>query len=72
MLQIDATVIAGVLVISTVGILKLNITVITWVASTVVWFSFSAFLIIVSYIVKPDASTDGHKTKANQVFTSSA
>ena len=68
LLQIDATVIAGVLVLSTVGALKLNITVI-WVASTVIWFSFSAFLILVSHIVKPDASTDDHKTKTNQVMT---
>jgi len=53
LLQIDATVIAGVLVLSTVGALKLNITVIAWVASTVIWFSFSAFLILISHIVKP-------------------
>jgi len=53
LLQIDATVIAGVLVLSTVGALKLNITVIAWLASTVIWFSFSAFL---SVIAKPDAS----------------
>ena len=63
LLQIDATVIAGALVLSTVGALKLNITFIAWVASTVIWFSFSAFLILVSHIVKPDASTDDHKTK---------
>ena len=69
LLQIDATVIAGVLVLSTVGALKLNIRAIVWVASTVIWFSFSAFLILVSYIVKPDASTDDHKTKSNQVMT---
>jgi hypothetical protein len=69
LLQIDATVIAGVLVLSTVGALKLNITIIAWVASTVVWFSFSAFLILVSHIVKPDASTDGHKTKLDEVLT---
>ena len=62
-LQIDATVIAGVLVLSTFGALKLNITVIAWVDSTVIWFSFSAFLTLVSHIVKPDASTDDHKTK---------
>jgi hypothetical protein len=67
LLQIDATVIAGILVLSTVGALKLNITVIAWIASTVIWFSFSAFLILVSRIVKPDASTD-HKTKTNQVM----
>jgi hypothetical protein len=65
LLQIDATVIAGVLVLSTVGALKLNITVIAWVASTVTWFSFSAFLIL-SHILKPDASTDGHKTKLHE------
>ena len=69
LLQIDATVIAGVLVLSTVGALKLNFTVIAWVASTVIWFSFSAFLILVSHFVKPDASTDDHKTKTNQVMT---
>jgi hypothetical protein len=69
LLQIDATVIAGVLVLSTVGALKLNITVIAWVASTVIWFSFSAFLIVLSHIVKPDASTEDHKTKVNQVLT---
>lgn len=69
LLQIDDTVIAGVLVLSTVGALKLNFTVIAWVASTVIWFSFSAFLILVSYIVKPDALTDYHKTKTNQVVT---
>jgi hypothetical protein len=69
LLQIDATVIAGVLVLSTVGALKLNIAVIAWVASTVIWFSFSAFLILVSHIVKPDTSTDDHKTKTNQVMT---
>ena len=57
------------LVLSTVGALKLNITVIAWVASTVIWFSFSAFLILVSHIVKPDASTDDHKRKTNQVMT---
>jgi hypothetical protein len=68
LLQIDATVIAGVLVLSTIGTWKLNITVIAWVASTVIWFSFSAFLILVSHIVKPDASTDGHETKTNQVL----
>ena len=68
-LQIDATVIAGVLVLSTVGALKLNITAIAWIASTVIWFSFSAFLILVSYIVKPDASTDDDKIKTNQVMT---
>ena len=67
LLQIDATVIAGVLVLSTVGALKLNITVIAWLASTVIWFSFSAFLLLVSHI--PDASTDDHKTKTNQVMT---
>jgi hypothetical protein len=64
LLQID-TVIAGVLVLNTLDALKLNITVIAWVASTVIWFSFSAFLIL----VKPDASTDDHKTKTNQVMT---
>jgi hypothetical protein len=69
LLQIDATVIAGVLVLSTVGALKFNITVIAWVASTVIWFSFSAFLILVSHLVKTDPSTDGHKTKTNQVLT---
>jgi hypothetical protein len=47
LLQIDATVIAGVLVLSTVGALKLNITVIAWIASTVIWFSFSAFLLVI-------------------------
>ena len=67
LLQIDATVIAGLLFLSTVGALKLNITVIAWVASTVIWFSFSAFLILVSHIVKPD--TDDRKTKTNQVLT---
>ena len=69
LLQIDATVIAGVPVLSTVGTLKLNITVIAWVASTVIWFSFSAFLVLISHIVKPDASTDDHKTKNNQILT---
>jgi uncharacterized protein involved in cysteine biosynthesis len=69
LLQIDATVIAAVLVLSTVGALKFSITVIAWVASTVIWFSFSAFLILVSYLVKPDPSTDDHKTKTNQVLT---
>ena len=69
LLQIDATVIAGVLVLSTVGALKLNFTVIAWVASTVIWFSFSAFLILISHIVKPDDSTDDHKTKNNQILT---
>jgi hypothetical protein len=63
LLQIDATVIVGVLVLSTVGALKLNIAAIAWVASTVIWFSFSAFLILVSYIFKSDASTDDRKTK---------
>ena len=48
--------------------LELNITVITWVASIVIWFSFSAFLILVSRIVKSDASTDDHKGKTNQVM----
>ncbi len=56
LLQIDATVIAGVLVLSTV---------IAWVASTVIWFSFSAFLILVSHIIKPAVD---HK-KTNQVMT---
>jgi len=69
LLQIDATVIAGVLVLSTVGALKLNITVIAWIASTVIWFSFSAFLILISHIVKPDTTTDDRKTKTNQVLT---
>jgi hypothetical protein len=69
LLQIDATVIAGVLVLSTVGALKLNITIIAWVASTVVWFSFSAFLILLSHILKPDASTDDHKIKLDEVLT---
>jgi hypothetical protein len=69
LLQIDATVIADVLVLSTVGALKLNITIIAWVVSTVIWFSFSAFLILVSDIVKPDASTDDDKIKTNQVMT---
>ncbi|HXP48407.1 MAG TPA: hypothetical protein VN922_00550 [Bacteroidia bacterium] len=55
------------LVLSTVGALKLNITVIAWVPSTVVWFSFSAFVMLVSHIVKPDTSTDGHKTKLDEV-----
>ena len=64
LLQIDATVIAGVLSLNTVGALKLNITVIAWVASTVIWFSFSAFLLLVNHI----ASTDDHKTKC-QVLT---
>jgi hypothetical protein len=68
LLQIDATVIASVVVLSMVGALKLNIIVIAWVASTVIWFSFSAFLILVSHI-KPDTSTDDHKTKTNQVMT---
>jgi hypothetical protein len=68
LLQIDATVITGVLVLSTVGALKLNITVIAWVASTIIWFSFSAFLLLVSHIVKPNASTDDHKTKTNQAM----
>ncbi len=67
-LQIDATVIAGALVLSTIGVLKLNFTVIAWIATTVIWFSFSAFLILVSHILKPDASTDDHKTKTNQVM----
>jgi hypothetical protein len=58
-----------VLILSTVGALKLNITVIAWVASTVIWFSFSVFLILVSHIVKPDTSTYDHKTKTNQVLT---
>jgi hypothetical protein len=68
LLQIDATVIAGVLFLSTVGALKLNIAVIAWIASTVIWFSFSAFLILVSHIVKPDTSTDDHKIKTNKVM----
>ncbi|HXX98285.1 MAG TPA: hypothetical protein VEL11_14330 [Candidatus Bathyarchaeia archaeon] len=58
-----ATVVAGVLVLSTVDALKWNITVIAWVA--VIWFSFSAFLLLVNHI----ASTDDHKTKANKVLT---
>jgi site-specific DNA-adenine methylase len=41
-----------VLVLSTFGVLKLNTTVIARVASTVIWFSFSVFLILVSHIVK--------------------
>ena len=69
LLQIDATAIAGVLVLSTVGALKLNITVIAWIATTIIWFSFSAFLILVSHIVKPDISADDHKIKTNQVMT---
>jgi len=68
LLQIDATVIAGVLVLSTVGALKLNITVIAWIASTVIWFSFSAFVILLTRIVKPDVSTDDHEIKTNQVM----
>jgi hypothetical protein len=68
-LQIDATVIAGVLVLSTVGALKFNITVIAWVASTVIWFSFSALLILVSRIVKLDASTKDYETKLNETLT---
>jgi hypothetical protein len=57
LLQIDAIVTAGLLVLSTVGALKFNITVIAWVASTIIWFSFSAFLIL-SHILKPDVSTE--------------
>jgi hypothetical protein len=47
----------------------LNTTVIARVASTVIWFSFSVFLILVSHIVKSDTSTGDHKTKTNQVMT---
>ena len=50
------------LVLSTFGGLKFNITVIAWVATTVISFSISAFVMLVSHIVKPDALTDGHKT----------
>ena len=68
LLQIDATVIAGILVLSTVGALKSNITVIAWIASTIIWFSFSALVILLTRIVKP-VSTDGHEIKTNQVMT---
>ena len=66
--QIDATVIAGILVLSTVGALKSNITVIAWIASTVIWFSFSAFVLLLTRIIKPVVSTDDHETKTNQVM----
>jgi len=68
LLQIDATVIAGILVLSTVGALKSNITVIAWIASTVIWFSFSAFVLLLTRIIKPVVSTDDHETKTNQVM----
>jgi hypothetical protein len=44
-----------VLVLSTFGALKFNITVIAWVATTAISFSaaFSAFVMLVSHIVKP-------------------
>ena len=50
------------LVLSKFGALKFNVTVIAWVATTVISFSISAFVMLVSHIVKSDASTDGHKT----------